>query len=511
MTVFYRKYRPQKFADLAGQEHIVQNLLNMLTSGKISHGYLFSGPRGTEKTSTARIFAKALNCQLYAKESKNPKFGEPCGKCVSCLAVADGSHLDLIEIDAASNRGIDEIRDLREKIKLSPVSCRFKVYIIDEAHMLTTDAFNALLKTLEEPPAHAVFILCTTAAGKLPPTIVSRLSRFNFARASVAHIVAALSKIAKAEGIKAEKEAFSEIAKAADGSFRDAVSILDQLAPSGKLITAKDAAAFGGIGGWNSLADFIDATAGKDLKRAIGLIEKFAQGGGDVSLFIRELVLAFEKMLFIKIGVGSNVFNDMDEDQKIELEEFSGKFSFSDLQNIIKILMLAESEMKIYPMPKIPLVLAACKICGEPQEEATPASQAKRGEKVTNVTKDVKVQKGKIKSLAQIEAKWDQFLEKVKGVNVHLVAILRSARPAAFSGDILTIEVYFRFHKDKLEEPKINKMLAEFLEELLQAKILLKFVLAQRQNTAPKAVLKSDVAEIAGGDLSKIAQEIFSK
>src|SRR3990167_7268759 len=207
--VLYRKYRPQSFSDLIGQNHIKEALLSSLKNGKISHAYLFSGPRGTGKTSTARIFAKSVNCQKT--KIQDPKsqiqFGEPCNKCDSCLAITEGSHLDVLEIDAASNRGIDEIRDLREKIKLSPIGGRFKVYIIDEVHMLTAEAFNALLKTLEEPPAHAIFILCTTELGKLPPTVISRLQKFHFERAASDDLVKVLEKIAKSENVKVKEEA----------------------------------------------------------------------------------------------------------------------------------------------------------------------------------------------------------------------------------------------------------------------------------------------------------------
>src|SRR3989344_1889080 len=299
MTVFYRKYRPQKLADVIDQEHVKKTLLGQLESGRISHGYLFAGPKGTGKTSTARIFAKAVNCQSRQltkrdqmsnvkgspREAGQVFFGEPCGKCQSCLATKDGSYLDLIEIDAASNRGIDEIRDLREKIKLSPLAGRFKVYIIDEAHMLTTEAFNALLKTLEEPPSHAIFILCTTDAGKLPATIVSRLARFNFRRAGKSDLEQVLVKIAKAEKINIDREATGQIAEAADGSFRDAVSILDQASAKGGRIGVLQIETLAAQAGFGKVKKFIDFIAKGNLKEVVLFVEDLAESGADISSF----------------------------------------------------------------------------------------------------------------------------------------------------------------------------------------------------------------------------------
>lgn len=566
--VFYRKYRPQKLADLVGQEEISKNLLAQLVGGKISHGYLFWGPRGTGKTSTARIFAKAINCEAYRpattdydkKKSGGQKsvdglrtYGEPCNKCVSCESINEGSSLDLIEIDAASNRGIDEIRDLREKVKLSPVASPFKVYIIDEAHMLTNEAFNALLKTLEEPPAHAVFILATTEYSKLPPTIVSRLQKFNFKRAGLADLKRAVLEVAKGEKIKISEVAAGAIAEASDGSYRDAISILDQLGGGGKIEEADVRAAIT-VSGWNTLSKLAYNLAQSKLKDAVGSVELMAGEGADFGLFVKQFVLFLEKILMLKIGIDNEA--DLDPGQLEDLKQLSTLFEFEDLQILIRLMLIADGEMKIYPMPHMPVVLAFCKYVGEVKtgdelgdgskvsevsnmeketgEEvlkgtkvlsASATSSAKAldvkkatvDKKVTNVEREITMETGTKKSqkgvvsLSEVEKNWADFLNRVRLVNAHVVALLRATRPSSCDGDYLTLEVFYRFHKDKLEEPKILRMLDSKMEEVLGKNIRLKFVLADRGATPTPVVNKSNVMDLAGDELEKIAQEIFSK
>jgi len=521
--VFYRKYRPQKFSDLVGQNLVVDSLLSQLRSGKIGHAYLFSGPKGTGKTSTARILAKAVNCKKASGKNRSTlKFDEPCNKCISCTSIWENSHLDLIEIDAASNRNIDDVREIREKIKLAPVSGQFKVYIIDEVHMLTREAFNALLKTLEEPPEHAIFILCTTEINKLPQTIISRVQRFNFARASDEDLKKALSKIVKNEGIKISEEGIIAIVNISDGSYRDAVSILDQLAGGSRSIKKSDVNSISMVSNWNEIYYFVKNIAGGNTKESLTTIEKIKEVDGDFSYFTTRVIMFLEQLLNIKIGISER---GVSADQLVKMQDLAQEFSMSELQILMKNLLVSEGEIKIYPLPHIPLLVAVTKyiveVQGEvpaPQNDNQILKQAVLEEKIINKKeqkksefKEDKIVKVQSKTLSGIEKNWSAYLAKVKGINAHVMAVLRATKPIVFKNDILTLGVYYRFHKEKLEERKILLMLEEILSDMMSKKVRMKFVLEKKDEKLPKNIAKSDVIDVGESELEKLTQEIFSK
>ena len=293
-VALYRRWRPQNFDTLVGQQPVKQALTNALTSGRIAHAYLFAGPRGTGKTSTARILAKALNCD----HGPTPN---PCGECDNCRRIAEGSSMDVFEIDAASNRGIDEIKALRDQLAFTPVDCRYKVYIIDEVHMLTTEAFNALLKTLEEPPSHVIFILATTDPHKIPATIHSRCQRFDFRRVTVEEIVQHLAMVAQGSGLEADEDALRLIAIQSEGGMRDALSLLDQCGVMAKKITAVTVREVLGIVGREALRALVEAIGRQDVPLALSQLAALLEQGKDVRQIVTELIEYLRALLLFKV------------------------------------------------------------------------------------------------------------------------------------------------------------------------------------------------------------------
>ncbi|MDD5431233.1 MAG: DNA polymerase III subunit gamma/tau [Candidatus Pacebacteria bacterium] len=360
MLAIYRKYRPKTFEELLGQEHIVEVLKNAAAQNKFAHAYLFYGPKGSGKTTAARLIAKLANCENRQKDEKFRAKGEPCNKCSACQQIDSGQALDVIEIDAASNRGIDEIRDLKEGVKISPTSFQYKIFIIDETHMLTREAFNALLKTLEEPPKQVILILATTEFEKVPATISSRTQRFHFQKISLDKIIGKLTRVAAEEKIKIAPDALELIASLGEGSFRDSESLLDQIASLDQDITIKDVEKIAGKVGRKKTSALAELIFKNDLEKSLDYLNELDREGQNLVELNKELIHYIRRVLTLKLNPGiEELYKKELTTNDIEiLKNHAALINESKTMALLKSLIRAYSEMRYSPFAIVPLEIA---------------------------------------------------------------------------------------------------------------------------------------------------------
>ncbi|MGI6286115.1 DNA polymerase III subunit gamma/tau [Neomoorella humiferrea] len=502
----YRQWRPRTFAEVVGQEHVTRTLLNALRSQRLVHAYLFCGPRGTGKTSTAKILAKAVNCRA-------PREGEPCNECPNCLRINAGNSLDVLEIDAASNRGIDEIRELIEKIPLGPVEGRYKVYIIDEVHMLTPEAFNALLKTLEEPPAHALFILATTEPRKVLPTILSRCQRFDFHPLTATAITGRLQQVAKANNVQIEGAALSLLARKAAGGLRDALSLLDQVlaTSTGNIVTAEQVATVLGTARLDTLLAITDALAAGESQRMLHLIDEALGSGIEPQRLLEDLLEHARNLLLLQMDPGAGEFTGLLPEEVEQVVAQAQKFTSRRLLELMERLQEGVAGLRWNNQPRILLEmtltgfllspgpsldelirrvnelekrLAALegslagrkRLSGSMGEAATAGTGSlheqnrrnpqqldrRKGEEVRTAGKK---EPFPLLDLTAVRQRWQEVLAAARRESVHLQAYLRAGEPIAVVEDTLTLEVRTDFHRSMLEQEanrqRVEKVLAK--------------------------------------------------
>lgn len=499
---FARKFRPQDFDELVGQEHIATTLKNAITLDKVSHAYLFTGPRGIGKTSTARILSKALNC------AKGPTM-KPCNKCDNCLEISQSRSLDVIEIDGASNRGIDEIRTLRENVKFSPVQGKYKIYIIDEVHQITPDAFNALLKTLEEPPPFVKFIFATTNPHKVPATILSRCQRFDFKRIPVKKIVEKLKEIAKEEKVDINEEALFTIARTSEGSLRDAEVLLDQLSSfSQKKINLENLVQLLGIVEVDLLLKITDGILEKDAPGLIKIISELENQGKDLLQLVISLIEHFRNILVAKVSTDAESLIDLPKDSVDILIDYSKKFSLEDILYIIQILLNCQEMIRRSSFIRLPLEVALIKLATKESILSLPqvleklseleqklangvkknlisAPQPQKIEVEAKVTSDTPENTAPEISLEQILAIWPQWIARVKKEKMSQGIFLSEGQPAKIEGITLTISFprQFKFHKETLEDSQNRLFLEKTLKEISALEMRLNLVLLSEEKT----------------------------
>ena len=540
----YNKWRPQKWDEVVGQQHIVQTLRNAVVGGRVAHAYLFAGPRGTGKTTAARLLAKAVNCL-------NPDpAARPCNECIHCLAVNEGRFLDLIEIDAASNTSVEDVRDLRDKINFTPNQGQYKVYIIDEVHMLSTAAFNALLKTLEEPPAHAIFILATTEMHKIPATVLSRCQRHEFRRVPIDDIIGQLKRIVESEKLTAEPEALTLIARQSAGGMRDAISLLDQMASTGQEITLGMTQTVLGTATSQTVIALVAAVLDRQPAAGMDAIHTALDSGSDPRLLARQVVDYLRALLLVQMGNAAQV--DLAADTRTQAEKHAKAFTSTDVLRMIKAFNVAATDLRGGWQPSLPLELALAEVmempAATPSAPSTPlkkASAEARPEKIVNKPEsppqgaavstsversrsvqssgaDREVRKeaekpaaqtapesGSTVALGQVVKVWKQVCAAVKPQSSSLNALLNSCKLLEVKDGVLTLGFASELLHSKADTPEQMEITRKAIAETLGVDVAVRCVVSNARQSAPPDVRADGMVAAAlkaGGEIVDIQE-----
>jgi len=485
----------------------VQTLRNAVGAQRVAHAYLFAGPRGTGKTTTARLLAKAVNCldaDLAAR---------PCNDCEHCLSVNQGRFLDLIEIDAASNTSVEDVRELRDKINFSPNQGRYKVYIIDEVHMLSTAAFNALLKTLEEPPPHAIFILATTEIHKIPATVLSRCQRHEFRRIPVKEIVACLKDMASEESLHVEEAALTLVARQSTGSLRDAISLLDQLASTGQVITLDVAQTVLGTAASQVILDIVDAILTGDAAGGLEHLHRALDAGSDPRQFARQVVDYLRALLLVRMNNAGQV--DATAEMRAQMARHGQMLALPDILNMIRIFNQAANDARSAWQPSLPLELAIAEALGlGPSGAASPAPKVDAAPPKTRTPKrlspaqeippleapeagstETQVEAGEEDNpltLKLVSDNWRQVMSRVRSQNNAAEALLRTGRPLGVKGNTLYFGISSDVLKSKMEKPENLDLIQQVLKQVLQMDIEVRCLVASGKNSTLPPDIDSD-------------------
>ncbi|MBI3232166.1 MAG: DNA polymerase III subunit gamma/tau [Candidatus Doudnabacteria bacterium] len=544
MAVLYRKYRPQIFKEVVGQSTIIKTLQNQVNAGQVAHAYLFVGSRGVGKTSVARILAKAVNCKKSIKyqvssikESPHPNSprrgegsfaGDACGECDVCRSIQNGNFVDLVEIDAASNTGVDNVRELIEHVRFSPAVGRYKVFIIDEVHMLSKGAFNALLKTLEEPPKHAVFILATTEIGKVPATIISRTQRFDFKRLSVMEIEAQLLDIIKKEQAELPIEGVKLIAEHAEGGLRDALSLLDKVFTLGSKPSLEEILQLVGITDSALLGGFLGFIAGSKPVEIPPFIDRLLQTGADFRVFNKDFLEYLRKVLILKITGQNNNLN-LPEEHFVITQKLASQLSENEIIHITRLFLRSLKEQSLAPSAELPILLAGVeaslrKNVSNAWNQQTALNQQPVKSVFASTPPKIEVSDSTLKSIEspevlvsavessptavirisqeEVAAEWPSVIEKLKNINGPLAQLLKSSPLNRVAGGRIIVGVKYKFHKQNLEHPKNQETICKILEEIYKQRLVVsgEVRLQQEPEKAPQGAI-ADALKVFGGEL----------